>query len=803
MEKKQNVNRKRKKKIFKVWKVVMLTIVLAVLVAFGAGGGIVLAFVNTAPVIDLEAFTNLSQTSRIYDKDGKQVEDIHGVENRTYVPLSKMPKYTQDAFIAIEDERYRQHFGVDIKRIFGALWVDLRDMDMSQGASTITQQLIKNTFFSNKKEWKRKIQEAYMAVKLERMISKDQILEYYLNTIFLGGSANGVQAAAEYYFGKNVDQLTIGQSALIAGINQSPSRYNPYLNEDSPDVYKNRQVTVLSKMLEHNYITNEEFEAAKKEELVFKKKDDISKMKYQWFIEAALDSVAEDLKTKYHYTDDEVHQSLYSGGLKIYTTLDPKIQQIAEKVINNTKYYPKLKKDIATWGTDKIIQPQGAVVVNDYKTGHVRAIVGGRGPQPLKSQNRAADPRYARQPGSSMKPLAVYGPALDMGYSPGSVGDDSPFTSEMRARTKWNPKEWDGKYWGLMTFREAVKWSRNIIPASLIMELGPSKSAEYVEKFGITTVLTKPDKNGKTDAIPSLALGGMTHGVIPLDMSAAYGVFGNGGIYVEPILYTKVLDSDGNILLEKKPEKHKVISAQAAYLMTDMLRGVVQSGTGTRARVGSMPVAGKTGTTNDNTNAYFAGFTPYYSAAVWMGHDKPSVSIPVTSGETAEMWAVIMKDINSLYKLPVKNFSRPGGIVNASICIDSGKRATDLCSKDQRGSRVKSDMFVSGTVPTESCDIHVSAMVDTTTGKLATEFCPIEFVKETVFIKRPYTVSKNVRDFKYQLPTDKCDVHTSLITPTPTPGDDDSSGGLPGNGPTVTPTPSPTSDPKGKSKPKN
>ncbi|KPU45340.1 penicillin-binding protein 1F [Oxobacter pfennigii] len=785
MNNKQNTDKNRKKKKFKAWKVVLLTIVLAMLVAIGATGGIVLAFINTAPQVNIDNFTNLAQTTKIYDKDGKYIESLHGVENRTYVTLSNIKKYTQDAFIAIEDERFRSHFGVDIRRIFGALWADLKTGRYDQGASTITQQLLKNTVLTSKKEWRRKIQEAYLAIKLEEKLSKDMILEYYLNTIFLGGSANGVQAAAEYYFDKDVNQLTIAESALIAGITQSPSRYNPYLNTDTPEVYKDRASIVLSKMIEHQMISNEEYEEAKAElmamnETSFKKRSDNTTLKYQWFIEAALSSVEKDLTDKYGYTKDEIQQLIYSGGLRVYTTIDTRIQDIVDRVANDPKFYPHLSEEIAYWGKENIIQPQIGVVITDYKTGQVNAVLGGRGDQPLKSQNRAADPIYARQPGSAMKPLAVYGPAFDMGYSPSSVIDDTPFTPEMKAATGgWEPLNYDRKYSGLTTLRDAVKTSKNVVAAKLMLQIGTGNSVQYLKKFGLSTIVTSGKLN---DMGPAISLGGLTKGVIPLEMASAYGVFGNSGVYIEPILYTKVVDSEGNTLLEKNSEKHQVLSSQAAYLTVDVLKGVVNGGTGSKANIGSMPAAGKTGTTNDEADAYFVGLTPYYSGAIWMGHDKPSIAPKpgvnsdrrLTSGETAWMWSEIMKEVHS--NLPVKNFDKPSGIVTASVCKDSGKIATDLCAQDQRGSRVVTEIFIEGKVPTEYCDVHVKARVDILNNKLASEYCPPELVEERVFIKRPYAVDSSVLDSQYQLPTDTCDIHNQSnggYNPAPGFGDDD------------------------------
>lgn len=770
--KKNSVENKKikKKKKFKAWKVILLTLLLIILVSIGAVGGVVLAFINTAPEINVDNFTNLVQTTKVYDKDGNYVESLHGVENRTYVPLSKIKPYTQDAFIAIEDERFKEHIGIDIQRIFGALWADLKSQSLGQGASTITQQLVRNIMLSQNKDWKRKIQEAYLSVELEKKLSKEQILEYYLNTIPLGGSAYGVQAAAEYYFNKDVDQLTIAESALIAGITQTPSKYNPYFNDKTPEIYKDRTLIVLSKMLENKFISKEDFEKAKSDVLnmnskSFTRREDNTTLKFQWFIEASIDSVESDLKAKYNYTTDEISQLIYTGGLRIYTTLDPKVQEVTEKIANDEQYYPTLKKDIATWGANNVIQPQIGIVIDDYKTGEVRAVVGGRGSQPLKSINRGTS--IPRQPGSSMKPLAVYSPAFDMGYSPASVIDDTPLTPEMIAAAGWKdqgPQNFDHAFQGFCTLRDAIRQSKNIVAVKLMLKIGPSNSIEYLKKYGLKSLVITPDKNGNTDVVPAIALGGMTNGVTPLEMAAAYGTFGNGGIYTEPILYTKVLDSEGNVILEKKPEKHKVVSPQAAYLMVDTLKTAVESGTGGNAKYKAgftnIPSAGKTGTTNLNADAYFSGLTPYYSGAIWMGHDKPSQGIyggsnsnrSLNSGEVAWMWGSIMKEIHK--NLPYKDFERPSGLVTAGVCKDSGKLPTDLCANDQRGTQVISDLFISGTVPGESCDVHVKALINSSNGKLANEYTPPELQKEMVFIKRQFPAGDNVKDFPYQLPAE-------------------------------------------------
>ena len=739
-----------------IWKTIIITVLIIFFTAGVICVGITLKYIKEAPEINTQNFTEkLALTSNIYDMNDKYIEGLHGVENREYVSLTKVNKYTQNAFIAIEDERFNDHFGIDIRRVFGALFNNIRKDNYDQGASTITQQLLKNTVLTPKKELKRKIQEMYLAVKLESKLSKNQILEYYLNTIFLGGSSYGIQAASQYYFSKDAAELDIAESALIAGLTQSPSTYNPYNNEKTPEIYKDRQITVLSKMLELKMITNEEYEKAKNEKLNFKKRDSSPDVKYPWFIDAAISSVRENLKAKYNYKDDDISQMIYSGGLNIYTTIDPKIQDIADKAANDAKYYPVLQKDIAVYGKDNIIQPQIGIVINDYKTGEVRAVVGGRGNQPFRSQNRATDTNYARQPGSAMKPIAVFAPAMDLGYTPSSVIDDSPFSQDESAITSGWPKEgphnYDDRYRGLTTIRDGVIRSSNVVAAKLMLKITPDTSTDYIKKFGISTLVLSGQPN---DTGAAKALGGLTKGVTPLEMSGAYGVLGNGGAYIQPVLYTKVLDRYGSVILEKKQEKHLVISPQAAYMTVDMLKDVINSGTGsavrTKGQFTSMPSAGKTGTTDKLADAYFAGLTPYYSGVIWMGHDKPSMSLNLTSAETAWMWGDIMRQIHS--GLAVKDFDMPEGLISASVCKDSGMLPTDLCAKDPRGSRVISDIFEVGKVPKESCTIHVSVPIDIFTGKIAGSFTLPFFVENKVYIKRPYSVDSRVEDYKYQVP---------------------------------------------------
>lgn len=800
-ETKQNKNIRRKKKKRGIGKKILTFLLIIMLITIAGGSGVMIAVVTSAPALDLDVLTNVKQSGKIYDREGKFIEDISDVENRQVVPLSQMPKQLKDAVISIEDERFESHHGVDVKRIFGAIVYDIKTMSRSQGASTITQQLIKNTYLTQDKTFTRKLQEMYLAIQIERKLSKDQILHAYLNDLYLGGNAYGVQAAAHYYFGKDVKDLELEECALIAGLTQNPAKYWPYSkkNQENPENYLQRQRLVLSQMLKLGKITKAEYDEALKAPLNFKTEEAKVATKYQWFIEPAIDQIAADFSQKYGISESEARQKLRTGGYKIYLTIDTKIQEKTESVINDPKYYPKIPESKMYYSINakdkKLIQPQAAAVIMDTTNGEVRAIVGGRGEHPLRSNNRATDTDVARQPGSAIKPLAVYGPALDKKIiTAASTVEDSPLPSDfVNANKGWDPKNYNNRFGGITTIRNAVKESNNLVAIKTLRELGVNTSIDYLKnKFHMSTIETETGTNDKN--LPSLSLGGLTHGVTPLEMAAGYAVFADDGIYSEPIMYTKVTDNKDIVLLEKTSNQSKALSPQAAYIMTNMLETVVKSGTGTKARFGNMPVGGKTGTSDDHTNGYFMGITPYYSGAVWIGHDDKHYGIPgLVGGTEAPMWRDIMKVAHE--GLEAKPFTKPSGIVTAEVCMDSGKSPTELCSQDPRGSRVHTEIFIEGTEPVELCDVHVSANIDISTGKLATPNCPAELVQKKVFINRAVNPRTKLGDDAYIIPTEYCTVHTGeQIDNTPKNPDEPNSGDIGsgdgtdnGNGDTTTP----------------
>lgn len=721
--------KKKRVKNHRFIKITLISLLLLFLVAISIVVGVTVAIIRSSPTVNSNIISHLIQSSKIYDMNGKYIEDYSGPTVRSVVSLNQISPNLQNAFIAIEDHSFWTHHGIDLKRIVGAFIVDIKTGASTQGASTITQQLVKNVFLNQKKVMSRKIQEAYMSLQLERKLSKQQILEAYLNTVYMGGSLYGVEAASENYFGVPASKLTLSQAAFLAGMNKSPYRYYPRRQSNIDNNFEllvSRRNVVLNSMLKMNYISEAQYIEAYNDKLTFKKVGQSKGMKYQWFIEPAIDQVALDFSKRYGISKNDAKEKLRLGGYSIYLTIDPKIQQAAEQAVNDNKNFRGVwfSKGEKAYSEDskltddsgkplRYAQPQAAAVIYDYKTGQMRAIVGGRGPHPRLSINRATE--VPRQPGSSIKPLAVYGPAIDTKtVNSSTIIMDTPMSRDfVKTHNGWNPHNYEThKFTGIETIRDAIRQSINIVAIKVLNLVNPdpasgpmhntfSTSIDYLQnKFHITTLKTS-GANSDLGLSP-LALGALTQGVYPYEMAAAYGVFGNAGIYSTPILYTKVEDNSGDVVLEDSSQKSQSISADAAYIMTDMLKGVVKNGTGTRASLGSMPAAGKTGTASNKTNLWFCGLTPYYSGAVWIGDDKSTVPMNgLASSNAANIWGQIMKKAHE--GLTVKDFDRPTDLVVASVCTKSGKAPNDLCYKSHT---VASDLFIDGTQPVEICDYH-------------------------------------------------------------------------------------------------
>lgn len=705
------------------WVVISLMVLflLVFLTSFGVGGYIYYCL-KDVPTFNVKTL-ELSGTTLIYDKDGNVIAEVHGSENRIPVKIKDVPDIVKKAVIGAEDARFYQHHGIDLKAILRAALEDLRYGAPKEGASTITQQVVKLTFLSPEKTLKRKIQEAYLAIQLERAFKKDEILEMYLNRSYFGEGAYGIKAAAQTYFGKDLNDLTLGESALLAGVLPAPSRYSPLNNKE---LALTRRNIVLNKMLRAGFITMDQAEKAKKEPLILNPTlladKSANKYKYPYFVEYVIEQLTEK------FGSDRV----FRGGLRVYTTLDPKIQEATEKALKDTKNFPKSKRD-----KNGILQPQGAAVVLDPKTGEIKAIVGGREHSQLRQWNRAT--RTKRQPGSAFKPIIAYGPALENGMSPASVIDDHPIKYGNHSFANS-----DGKYRGLITLRTALTSSVNTVAVQLLDKIGFAEAFKFAKKLGI-------DLNPKLESNLGTALGGLTDGVTPLQMAAAYGAFANNGIYIEPTAILKVESSSGETLYKFEPKKRIAMKPETAFMITSMLEDVVTRGTGTAARL-DRPVAGKTGTTDEGKDLWFVGYTPDLVTAVWVGHDRPQ---PIPRGFGGIYPARIFKAImtEALKSVPKSDFAKPQDIVKATVCGKSGLLPGDSCPNDQ----LVYDYFTKGTVPTKICNVHVQVEICADSHLLATEYCPNKLTVSLIDL--PYQVPDYVLDYPLRLPKEKCNIH--------------------------------------------
>lgn len=730
-----------------------LSFVLALCTALallGAVVGIAKAFVDTAPTLDLAALDAQDKTSFIYDSNGNLITDYKGTEDRIMVSIDEIPDMLQNAFIAVEDARFYEHNGVDVKRIVGAL-VSNFTSGSTQGGSTITQQLIKQTVLSSEQSYKRKLQEAYLAMELETRYTKKQILESYLNTIFLGGSYYGVRVAAYGYFGKELDQLTLRECAMLAGLTRSPNYYNPRSNfytrntagSSTPDITNNRTDYVLRQMRENGLITAQQYTAAldRSTANVLEKSPASTDMyAYPHYVEYAISDVVDtflDLNGLENTSANRyaMENKLRTGGYSVYLCLDTEIQEIVEDTLANWSDYPRLRdpsdKVYQSRNADgtytEIEQPQAAACVFDYRTGELKAIVGGRyKPTTRKTLNRASG--MTMPVGSSIKPLTVYAPAIDLGASPASIAYNMPVPisgwKDSSGKDSWPKNYGGGGYKGPQSFRSALRNSYNTAAAQILMTyVGVSRSVEYLHLMGI------PDKNINADPF-GLALG--SSGITPVQMAVAFGTIANKGVYQQPLSFSRILDSSGNVVVDmhQQQDRHQVFKPSTAYLVVDMLKEAVQSGTGTKAKISSQVVAGKTGTNSDSKGVFFAGMTGWYSASVWIGHDNyKALSSKATGGNSAApLWQSFMAKIHKAKNLDSREIidGAPSdyNLVRVTTCGVSGQLATDACYNDVNGYKTITDYWDADSVPTAYCSMHKSVSICTESGLLATDYCP-------------------------------------------------------------------------------
>lgn len=795
-----SVPKAEKKLNFTIFRVVIICILLVAVAGISAGIGGVKGIIDSAPDINIEDVAPKAFKSIMYYEDGsKAVELVETGSNRIEVDITEMSEYLQNAFVALEDERFWQHNGIDTQGILRAFVVGVKNGNFSEGASTITQQLLKNNVFSGGNEGnfllklKRKLQEQYLALQLEKELDKDEILEAYLNTVFLGQNCYGVEAASRLYFNKSASELNVSESAVMASIVQNPSKFDPYLY---PEKNVTRRNETLKKMKEQGYITEEEYNEALDESIYDTIKANVESYKsvnnkqYTYYEDAATKQLINDLAEYYDYQDnpetknvDEAYEQakhkLYSGGFKIYLAQDPQIQQICDTAYADESNFPTkdwlldwamtvttadgeqknysvqmlenelkaqrgsfsrlykgmseeaamemAKQDVADYKAtlnipkdatiderlEFTVQLQSAFVLIDQSTGYVKALVGGRGEKKESmSFNRATD--MTRQPGSTFKILSTYAPALE------SKGDTLASTKVDKVYTGYGGHQVNNVDMRCTnaptTFRKAIELSKNTV-ATWVMDEDVTPEFAYdflIDRFGFTTLVP-------SDKVISLAIGGITNGVTPLELTNAFAAIANKGIYTEPVLYTKVVDHDGNVIINNEvSETHMAVKESTAYLLTSAMQDVVTgySGTGRQAALSNMPVAGKTGSTEYRRDHWFVGYTPYYTAGIWFGYDDNTPIRDRTSDYYAQqrLWKKIMEQVH--LNLERKDFEVPATVEKTYICTKSGKLATNRCAS-------KVWEYVATDNQTEYCDqckyVYVPPVTPPTTSADSTD----------------------------------------------------------------------------------
>lgn len=829
-EKRKKMASKNRKRITNIcvntFKFFLYIVVLFIVIVGFTGLGMIKGIIKNAPDIESLSVAPSGYSTVVYDNNGSELTKLlKSGSNRQEVTIDDIPTCLQYAFIDIEDERFIEHNGIDVKGIIRAGVVAVTSGRFSEGASTITQQLLKNNVFENGGNestlgslFKRKFQEQYLALQLEKTMSKSYILQSYLNTINLGSNCLGVQSAAKRYFNKNASDLNVSESAVISAITQNPAKYNPVTN---PEENAKRRKKVLNNMLKNGHITQAEYDEALADDVYSHIQsvnvETSTTSPYSYFVDELIDQVINDLQEQKGYTQTQAYNMLYSGGLSIYTTQDSAMQSICDEEINNPDNYPigttysvnwawsvkkadgtvqnyssvdldyynrvlldqpnfklifgspeegdalisAFKQEYLKEGESEIeerkdytLQPQISFTVMDQTTGYVKAIVGGRGDKSgNRTLNRATD--SLRQPGSCFKVLSTYAPAIDQSkYTLASTIDDAPFNDvNGRPVSNW----WKTGYRGLSTVRSGIRDSMNVVTSKVLTDITPKVGFDYLKEFGFTTLVankTLDNGNVVSDINQSLALGGITYGVKNIELCAAYAAIANKGVYTQPVYYTKVLDHNGKVLLEASPSTHTVMKESTAWLLTSAMQDVVTSGTGTRCKVDGMTVAGKTGTTSNDYDIWFSGYTPYLTATIWCGYDENATLSNTYYHE--DLWSKIITRIDQEkgYTEDI-GFPMLDSIISAQVCSKSGKLAVDgVCTNDPEGNMVINEFFAKGTVPKDQCDVHQKYSICTASGELATDKCPAGEKKEVIYRKRPGDAAGVTADTPYCIPNE-------------------------------------------------
>ena len=818
---------------FVILRVIAASFMIGILAVGAAGVGAYLSIVQSAPPVYSLNFSLLAGSfdSVVLDAHGNELTRLEGGVNRVFAEWEQIPEHLWQAFVAIEDERFFEHNGVDVRGMFRAVYQTLMHSN-TQGASTITQQLVKNLLGVRRNTMETKLQEQVLAVQVEAMLAeelgsieaaKQHILHLYLNIIYLGGGNDGVMAASWHYFNKCVSELTISESAVIAAITQWPYRHNPIRHPDSNRI---RQINVLDSMLRLGFITEAEHAYAINDDPFTRIQLVDAEIRSDQHINIFfVDAVVESLEAHFRamgMTNNEIYLMIFHGGLTIHTTMDPRVQDIVDEVFLSEAMFPTNPQDfeyhltlIATvynsvtgarlrrerssvdWGVrvqseeqfddfiewairnmtgmaEEVVsytffstpQPQSSMVILNHNNGHVLAMAGQRGEkQTNRGLNRATNSR--RSPGSVFKIFASYAPAFDLGLiTAATTYDDAPNIIFDNGVYRVWPQNWWTRdafpFRGYTSIRQAVAWSYNVVAVHNINALTPQVAHNYLMNFGFTTIT--PEEAGN----PSMALGGLTHGVTNIELTGAMGAIANGGILHPHILFTRVYDRHGDVIIDNTAlPPTQVMNRNAAYIMMDTMRTVVRSGTGGGARFNNLPGmdnAGKTGTSQVGRDLYYTGSTPHLTASVWVGHDQPrALTTHVTSNRPdTRIWGYVMERVHIALELEPLMFERPAGFTHVQICAVSGRLPIPgICDHDPRGSQIRTELFAPGTAPTSHCHIHRRVEISSSCGGLATAWTPAHFVVSTVGIVRDRSwmeVAGNVpiRDAVHEIPTQSC-----------------------------------------------
>ena len=827
--------------IFLFVKLILVAVLLMAAFAASLGYGALKGIIDSAPEIDVASIEPSGYATMVYDREGNLTETlVKSGANRLEATYEELPQCLIDAFVAIEDSRFWSHKGIDIRSILRAA-VGVITGESAGGGSTLTQQLIKNNIFEGGNEntfgekLERKIQEQYLAVQLEKIMDKKIILKNYLNTINLGNNTLGVKAAALRYFNKDVSDLTLSEATVIAGITQAPTRYNP-LSENGRKNNEEKRRVILQYMYEQGLIDKEAQEEALADD-VYSRITNVNltaqenESPYTYFTDELITQVMEALQEELGYTETQASNLLFSGGLEIHTTQDPKMQAIVDEEVNNPDNYDvvyysvdyqlsvthadgttthysdesmgsyfrndlgrssfnglfdskeeadeaiSLYKDAMVKEGDTILgevihyvlQPQISFVLMDQATGEVKAISGGRGNKEVsRSLNRATE--TLRQPGSTFKVITSFAPAIDAcGANLSTVYYDAPFTVGTKTFRNWYSSK---GYMGYSTIRDGIVYSMNIVAVRCMMEtVTPQLGVEYARNFGITS-MTDTDYNAAT------ALGGITKGVSNLELTAAYATIANQGIYTKPRFFTQILDHNGKVLLDNTPETKRVLKDSTAFLLTDAMSQSMESSrmygsgnlysTSTSANLSNMSNAGKSGTTTSNNDIWFVGYTPYYTAGIWSGCDNNQKISAI--GSSTSYHKIIWKNIMTRVHegLADTGFAIPSSVTTAQVCRKSGKLASPgVCENDPRGSAVYTEYFAKGSEPTEVCDHHGVTTVCSASGGLPTQYCPAELRTSRIFMITPEGETGATADSAYRIPG-YCTIHTQAAVILPT-----------------------------------